>query len=165
VISSIVGFHRDDEGDWVAELSCLHNQHVRHRPPFSDRAWVLDCGGRRERLDMAIDCPLCERGEVPEGLVILALVVGEGRGPSDIGSIPKALCRDHVVPEGNWGVLRILGGSLRLCFPENERDIELTTGEARGIPPGVHHHIALTGPVSFELEIRGRDAVVCPPRR
>lgn len=24
----IIGFHRDDEGDWVAELSCSHSQHV-----------------------------------------------------------------------------------------------------------------------------------------
>lgn len=24
---SIVGFHQDPVGDWVAELSCLHDQH------------------------------------------------------------------------------------------------------------------------------------------
>lgn len=26
----IVGFHQDEGGDWVAELSCMHRQHVRH---------------------------------------------------------------------------------------------------------------------------------------
>lgn len=29
----IVGFDRDEEGDWVALLECGHRQHVRHRPP------------------------------------------------------------------------------------------------------------------------------------
>lgn len=27
MISAIVGFHQDDEGEWVAELTCLHGQH------------------------------------------------------------------------------------------------------------------------------------------
>ena len=26
----ITGFHLDEEGYWVAELECGHNQHVRH---------------------------------------------------------------------------------------------------------------------------------------
>ncbi len=39
---AITGYHLDDEGDWVAELSCGHNQHVRHRPPFRLRAWVTE---------------------------------------------------------------------------------------------------------------------------
>ena len=38
----IVGYHRDEEGDWVADLGCGHGQHVRHRPPFQPRPWVLD---------------------------------------------------------------------------------------------------------------------------
>jgi hypothetical protein len=29
----IVGFHRDDLGDWVADLECGHAQHLRHNPP------------------------------------------------------------------------------------------------------------------------------------
>jgi hypothetical protein len=28
-----VGYHQDEEQNWVAELSCGHQQHVRHRPP------------------------------------------------------------------------------------------------------------------------------------
>ena len=42
----IVGFHQDQEGDWVAELDCGHNQHVRHNPPWQERAWVLSSEGR-----------------------------------------------------------------------------------------------------------------------
>ena len=33
----ITGYHQDELGDWVAELDCGHNQHVRHRPPFQLR--------------------------------------------------------------------------------------------------------------------------------
>jgi hypothetical protein len=31
---TIVGFSRDDTGDWVANLACFHRQHIRHNPPF-----------------------------------------------------------------------------------------------------------------------------------
>jgi hypothetical protein len=62
---TIVGFHQDDEGAWVAELSCLHNQHVRHQPPFRERPWVVTESGRASRIGTDIECPLCERGEPP----------------------------------------------------------------------------------------------------
>jgi hypothetical protein len=58
---SIVGFRRDELGDWVVELSCGHAQHVRHRPPFELRAWVLDEASRDERLGTDRECPLCDR--------------------------------------------------------------------------------------------------------
>jgi tellurite methyltransferase len=58
---AIVGFHRDEAGDWVAELACGHRRHVRHRPPFELRPWVLDPEGRRERLGTPLECALCER--------------------------------------------------------------------------------------------------------
>ena len=32
MIHTIDGFHQDADGDWVAELSCLHDQRVRHEP-------------------------------------------------------------------------------------------------------------------------------------
>ena len=38
----IAGFHVDGEGDWVADLDCGHTRHVRHRPPFFNRPWVVD---------------------------------------------------------------------------------------------------------------------------
>ena len=33
----IVGFHKDEEDDWVADLACGHTQHVRHNPPWQLR--------------------------------------------------------------------------------------------------------------------------------
>jgi hypothetical protein len=58
---TITGFVQDDEGDWVALLDCLHRQHVRHRPPFQDRAWVLVDAERHARVGTEIECPLCDR--------------------------------------------------------------------------------------------------------
>ncbi len=66
---SITGFHLDAEGDWVAELSCGHNQHVRHRPPFQLRPWVIEPEGRAAMLGTPLGCPLCDRVEPPEDVV------------------------------------------------------------------------------------------------
>jgi hypothetical protein len=57
----IMGFHQDDEGDWVAELECGHTQHVRHRPPFQERPWVTTTDGRAGRVGSELDCPLCNQ--------------------------------------------------------------------------------------------------------
>jgi hypothetical protein len=54
-----MGFHQDEEGHWVAELECGHSQHMRHQPPWQDRAWVLTVEGRRRFIGTAIPCPLC----------------------------------------------------------------------------------------------------------
>jgi len=62
----IVGFHQDDESHWVAELDCGHNQHVRHKPPWTTRAWVTTPEGRRARLGMALDCRKCDAGAPPD---------------------------------------------------------------------------------------------------
>jgi uncharacterized protein DUF3565 len=61
---AIVGYHQDELGDWVAELACGHRQHVRHRPPWQLRTWVVEEEGRRERLGTPLECPLCDR-DVP----------------------------------------------------------------------------------------------------
>ena len=59
----IVGFHLDEENDWVAELDCGHNQHVRHRPPFVNRPWVTTSSGRDDMLGVSLDCLKCDRNE------------------------------------------------------------------------------------------------------
>ena len=63
MIREIRGFYRDEEGDWVAELDCLHRQHVRHRPPFQDRAWVNDDLAQQARtgapIGRSVTAPKC----------------------------------------------------------------------------------------------------------
>ena len=55
----IVGFHRDDEQHWVADLECGHGQHVRHDPPWQNREWVTTAAGRAERLGTILRCVRC----------------------------------------------------------------------------------------------------------
>jgi Protein of unknown function (DUF3565) len=64
--SAIVGFHEDELGDWVAELQCGHNQHVRHNPPWCQRPWVLTQEGRRTFLGYELSCPKCLRNEASD---------------------------------------------------------------------------------------------------
>ena len=47
---TIIGFHQDAAQEWVADLACGQQQHVRHTPPWLNRPWVLSPEGRR-RLD------------------------------------------------------------------------------------------------------------------
>jgi uncharacterized protein DUF3565 len=62
----IVGFHQGEHKDWVAELECGHNQHVRHNPPWTDRPWVVTLRGRLDHIGHELPCPRCE-AESPEG--------------------------------------------------------------------------------------------------
>jgi tellurite methyltransferase len=55
----IVGFHQDAESEWIAELECGHTQHVRHKPPWQVRAWVLTPEGRAAMVGTSLDCARC----------------------------------------------------------------------------------------------------------
>lgn len=55
----IVGFHRDEEGHWVADLECGHTQHVRHDPPWQNRPWVVTESGRNAMLGAVLHCLHC----------------------------------------------------------------------------------------------------------
>lgn len=59
---AIVGFHQDHEGQWVAELVCGHNQHVRHNPPLNTRPWTQTAEGRASVLGLPLNCLKCEEG-------------------------------------------------------------------------------------------------------
>lgn len=152
MIRRIAGFHRDEAGDWVAELSCLHNQHVRHRPPFQDRAWVLDPGRRTERVGSAIECPLCDRAELPPDVSLLRVA-----GPWDQDSLPAGLRRRHRTAEGVWGVLEVTDGAVRLhveTAPPVDRN--LGPAESQAIPPATPHELTLDGPFRLVLQFWGR---------
>jgi Protein of unknown function (DUF3565) len=61
VQQSIVGFHQDQEHHWVAKLSCGHNQHVRHDPPWTNRLWVISEAGRNSTLGQFLLCRKCDQ--------------------------------------------------------------------------------------------------------
>ena len=58
----ITGYHLDED-DWVAELECHHGQHVRHKPPFIDRPWVVSEIGRNSKLGSELNCLKCDQDE------------------------------------------------------------------------------------------------------
>lgn len=68
MLQSITGFHQDDEGHWVAELACGHQQHVRHNPPWTVRTWVTTLEGRAAALGQTLECRLCDQ-EAHDGCV------------------------------------------------------------------------------------------------
>lgn len=59
----IVGFHQDELGDWVAELACGHTRHVRHRPPWTLRPWVVQPDERAQRIGTLLLCKQCPAPE------------------------------------------------------------------------------------------------------
>jgi Protein of unknown function (DUF3565) len=60
---AIVGFHQDEHADWVAELECGHNQHVRHDPPWQNRPWTSTKEGRLEVMGRLLGCKKCDTTE------------------------------------------------------------------------------------------------------
>lgn len=145
---AITGFHQDDEGDWVAELSCGHAQHVRHRPPFQLRAWVTDDAGRKARLGTRLACPLCDRAEPPDGLRL-----ARSSPAWDEQSMPTGLRRAHRLGASTWGRIVVQEGRLRFAMSsEPPLEVELGPGTAQAIPPDVEHEVRPLGSVRFRVE-------------
>lgn len=65
----IANFEQDNEGDWIALLTCGHRQHVRHRPPFINRPWVTSHSGRANMIGTLLNCKNCDYARRPDELV------------------------------------------------------------------------------------------------
>jgi len=143
----MTGFHQDDEGDWVAELSCLHSQHVRHRPPFWEAAWIDDEATRRAKVGAPLDCPLCDRAELPDDLHPVRTTA-----TWDEGTVPPALQRAHRVAAGTWGLLEVEAGEVRFSADTDPPiDNVVAPGRPQPIPPDVEHRVELVGPVRLHV--------------
>jgi tellurite methyltransferase len=144
----IVGFVSDDVGDWVAQLECHHRQHVRHRPPFRWAPWVEEAGERDRRVGALLDCPLCDRCELPADLVVVRTTASW-----DERTMPDALRRAHRVASGRWGRLRVEAGSLRfVACTEPVTDLLVGPDQPQGIPPDVEHHVEPRGQTRFAID-------------
>ena len=145
---SIVGFHRDSEGYWVADLNCAHGQHMRHDPPFFERTWVLTEAGRNSRIGQELECLKCDQFEWPENLVSF-----QKMPEFDEQSIPKGLLKDHATKAGVWGKIILLEGSL-LYRPEalQGKAQTLTPLQPGIVVPEMKHEVQLNGPVRFYVE-------------
>jgi tellurite resistance-related uncharacterized protein len=133
----MTGFRRDDDGEWVAELSCLHAQHIRHRPPFSDAPWIEDDDERSRRVGEPLDCPLCDRAELPDGLHPTRTTA-----TWDASTMPAALRRAHRVAAGTWGLVEVDAGEVRfVAATDPPTDVLVTTARSQPIPPELDHHV------------------------
>ena len=145
---AITGFHQDEDGDWVADLCCGHAQHVRHRPPFINRPWVVSAAGRNRLIGAELYCVLCERMEWPEGFEAYR------RTPEfDENSVPAGLQRNHTTKRGVWARLKVLTGVLiyHVEAPVDE-SIRVRTGSSAVIVPELPHRVEIIGAVRFYVE-------------
>jgi tellurite resistance-related uncharacterized protein len=143
----IVGFRTDEEGDWVALLSCGHPQHVRHRPPFTERPWVTTAEGRRSKLGQMLGCVRCDALELPAGFVAYRQT-----GVFTEETVPAALRADHTTKAGVWARIVVLEGRLRYRVAALGVDVELAPDRAGIVPPEVPHQVEPLGRVRFFVE-------------
>jgi len=143
--TTFTGFHLDAEGDWVAELGCGHDQHVRHRPPWALREWVTTPEGRAGRLGASIDCPLCDAIRIPDG-------AREYRRTATFTetTLPAGLRADHRTRAGTWA--RIVVEEGRVDYHVRGRVHALCAGDAGIVEPGVPHHVVPVGEVRLHVE-------------
>jgi tellurite resistance-related uncharacterized protein len=143
----IVGFHRDQEDHWVAELACGHTQHMRHRPPWANRPWVESADERAAKVGAPIACAACEMPPIPDG-------VQEYRRSATFteDNVPAGLLREHGTKPGVWAVIVVESGQLDYTFESPFRTFLLGPERPGVIPPEVPHHVTVIGPVRFHVE-------------
>ena len=150
----IEGFHQDDVGDWVADLSCGHGQHVRHKPPFWTREWTQTPEGRASRIGAELDCVRCDHFELPESFAPY-----KRTADFDEHSVPAGLLADHSTKRGVWARIHVLGGALTyIVEPPLAREQLVAAGESAIVVPEVVHRVRPEGPVRFFVEFHRRPA-------
>ncbi len=139
----IIGFHRDEEDHWVAELDCGHGQHMRHTPPFFERPWTQTEEGRRSRLGTTVECVKCDQFEWPEGLTEFR------RTPEYTGeTMPEGLRKDHATKEGVWGKINVIEGEV-IYRPEIGGPVRLDPSRPGIVVPEMKHSLERIGDVRF----------------
>jgi tellurite resistance-related uncharacterized protein len=109
---------------------------------------VLDAAGREARLGTPLDCPLCDRAELPNGL---RLVRTSPRW--DEHTMPASLKRSHRTAVSTWGRIVVHEGKLRfVARTEPELNVIVGPGSAQAIPPEVEHEVQPLGRVCFSID-------------
>lgn len=145
---AIRGFHDDEAGDAVAELSCGHGQHMRHKPPLFTRPWVTTAEGRASMLGTEVDCVRCDRFEMPVGFVAY-----KRTADFDARTLPEGLRKSHSTRAGVWGLIRVLSGRLRYRIESDPpREFALESGVEGVVVPEQLHHVEPDGAVVFYVE-------------
>ena len=149
----IVEFFTDECGDWVASLSCAHTQHVRHKPPFFNRPWVMDPRTREAMLGELLDCPACDQLVMPERLVNY-----KSTSVFDQDTVPRGLRKNHATAAGVWGRIVVLDGTLEYWINDQLR--LLTPDESGVVVPELRHSVRPRGLMRFRVDFYRRQRPV-----
>jgi tellurite resistance-related uncharacterized protein len=135
--AKILAFHKDEAGDWVADLECGHTQHVRHRPPMEVREWVMTEEGRHGRIGASLACRHCRMPRLPQ-----AASEYNRTATFDATSTPAGLRKSHTTKDDVWGEIVVVEGRV-LYVIENEEDASfvLRPGVPGAIAPQQPHHV------------------------
>jgi tellurite methyltransferase len=145
----VVDFEADEVGDWVALLDCHHRQHVRHRPPLWPAPWVEEDRERARRIGTTLRCSMCDRCEIPAGLVVVRTTA-----TWDEHTMPSGLRRAHKVATGRWGRLLVRSGRLRFVAATSPvTDVLVDAHRRQGIPPELEHRVEPQGSARFAIEL------------
>ena len=143
--TTIAGFHADDAGDWVAELSCGHGQHMRHKPPWQVRPWVTTAEGREGKIAASIECPLCDAIAVPRDAREYhrtATFTEE--------TLPAKLREDHRTKAGTWARIVVTEG--RAEFRSRGHVFVLDSNQVGIVEPEIPHSVTPLGSVRLHVE-------------
>jgi tellurite methyltransferase len=144
----IVDFTQDAHGDWVALLSCGHQQHVRHKPPWEQRPWVLTEEGRLAHRGALLRCANCAMPEFPDGLENY-----KSTPEYDENTSPAGLRARHSLKAGVWGRIVVSAGRLLYVIERDPEASFVLRPELPGIvAPEEFHHIEPREPVRFRIE-------------
>src|SRR5262249_16188676 len=104
---TITALREDAASQWVAELDCGHARHVRHAPPFAERAWTQTPETRAPPLGTARDCARCDARELPAEH-------REYRRTAlfSEATAPAALRERHTTKAGVWARIHVVSGAL-----------------------------------------------------
>ncbi len=147
----ITGFKVDEHGDWVAFLNCGHRQHVRHRPPFEERPWVINEIERTKKIGNPMDCVRCDRFEMPDDFKAYRKTAEFNER-----TVPQSLRRDHSTKPGVWAKIQVIEGKLSYRIDALGTQFELSPGVPGIVIPEVRHHVEPVGSVRFFVEFYRR---------
>jgi tellurite methyltransferase len=145
--AAIVGYHLDDEAIWVADLDCGHRQHIRHKPPFQNAAWVTTEDGRAQKLGSFLPCRLCRMPRLPA-----CAAVYKETAIFDAASVPAGLLASHRLKPGTWGQIEVLSGRLEYVLEdESNLSFVLRSSVLGTVAPSRPHHVSVDSDTRFRV--------------
>lgn len=152
MLRKIVDFYTDENGDWVALLDCFHGQHVRHKPPFIRRPWVLAEQGRRFWIGNELDCLKCNRLEWPQDVAKY-----QSTSLFDNSTIPPFFKGPYRIGSATWVKIIVQEGKLKYTVSETTGSVyELGSGDTGVIAPETKIGLHPCNNAEFYLEFYTR---------